>query len=53
MTDAPRPAPTDAYPGMPRWVKITLIALAAILVVAIVIGHVFASQRGPLSHVGG
>ena len=42
----------DAYPGMPRWVKVTGIVVLGLLVVAIVAALALGGEHGPGRHLG-
>lgn len=44
-------APSDAYPGMPRWAKITLIVVAALIVVALAAALLLGGGHGPGRHL--
>jgi hypothetical protein len=56
MSDDQRPAQTDdqtvnGNPGMPRWVKIFLIAAAAVLVLLVVAMLIGGGEHGPGRHL--
>ena len=40
----------DAYPGIPRWVKIGGIALLAIIVIVVIALLVVGGEHGPMRH---
>lgn len=42
---------SDAYPGMPRWVKITLIVVAVGVLVALAAALLLGGSHGPGRHV--
>lgn len=47
-------APADAYPGMPRWVKIAgIVVLVLVVVVVALVALGIGGDHGPRQHVGG
>ena len=51
---ADQPTPTDAPTGMPRWVKISLLAVAALIAVFVILNLTgMAGDHGPMRHLPG
>jgi hypothetical protein len=44
-------SPTDSYTGMPTWVKWTLLAVLALIVVLVVARFVVGGEHGPGRHM--
>lgn len=40
----------DAYPGIPRWVKIGALVLLGLLVLAVALMLLMPGQHGPMRH---
>jgi hypothetical protein len=44
-------AAPDPYPGMPRWVKLTAVAILGVIALGIVIALLVGGEHGPARHI--
>lgn len=44
MTDAPE------YPGLPRWVKVSALVVAGLILLAVVAAFLLGGEHGPMRH---
>jgi hypothetical protein len=51
MTEPAQP-PQDDHPGMPRWVKVSALAVAVLVVALIVVMLAIGGEHGPGRHAG-